>query len=61
MDEVGDDSDQVDKVIDCHKWVQVFDGAVAPLREGKTLFEDMQGRQEALQEPPMAPFANEDE
>ena len=61
VDEVGDNLVQVDEIIDCHRWVQVFDGAAAPLREGKMLFEDMQGRQEALQEPPMAPFANEDE
>jgi hypothetical protein len=61
VDEVGDDSDQVNKVINCHRWVQVFDGAAALLWDSKTLFENMQGRQEALQKPLMAPFSNEDE
>jgi hypothetical protein len=45
----------------CRRWVQEFDGAAEELGEGKTLFEEIHERQEAMCEPPMAPFADEDE
>jgi hypothetical protein len=56
VEEVDDE-----EVGSCHRWAQEFDGAAAELGEGKTMFEELRERQEAMCEPPMAPFADEDE
>jgi hypothetical protein len=56
VEEVGDE-----EADGCHRWVQEFDGAAEELGEGKTLFEEIHERQEAMCESPMALFADEDE
>ena len=44
------------------RWVQEFEGAAAEvLAEGKTLFDELREQQEAMCEPPLAPFADEEE
>ena len=45
----------------CCRWAQEFNGAAEELGEGKTIFEEICERQEAMCEPPKAPFADEDE
>jgi hypothetical protein len=45
----------------CHRWAQEFEGAAEELGEGKTLFEEIRESQEAMCEPPMAPFLDEEE
>ena len=45
----------------CRRWAQEFDGAAEEFGEGKTMFEQMRERQEAMCEPPIAPFVDEDE
>jgi hypothetical protein len=43
------------------RWVQEFDGAAEELGEGNTLFDELRKTQEAMCEPPIAPFADEEE
>jgi hypothetical protein len=43
------------------RWVQEFEGAAEELAEGKTLFDELREQQEAMCEPPLAPFADEEE
>jgi len=43
------------------RWVQEFDGAAQELEEGKTLFDKLCERQEAMCKPPLAPFTDEEE
>jgi hypothetical protein len=45
----------------CCRWIQEFNGAAEELGEGKTLFEEIRESQEAMCEPPMAPFVDEGE
>ena len=45
----------------CRRWAQEFNGAAEEFGEGKTIFEQMHERQEAMCEPPVAPFVDEDE
>jgi hypothetical protein len=45
----------------CHRWAQEFEGAAEELGEGKTLFEEIRESQEAMCEPPIAPFLDEEE
>ncbi|KAI0279323.1 hypothetical protein BGY98DRAFT_1089274 [Russula aff. rugulosa BPL654] len=45
----------------CRRWIQEFHGAAEVLGEGKTLFEEIHESQEAMCEPPMAPFEDNDE
>ena len=57
---------QVEEVDDkeaggCRRWAQEFDGAVEEFGEEKTIFEQMRERQEAMCEPAVAPFVDEDE
>jgi hypothetical protein len=43
------------------RWVQEFEGVTAEeLAEGKTLFNELREQQEAMCEPPLAPFADEE-
>lgn len=57
---------QVEEVDDeetsgCRRWAQEYDGASEELGEGKTLFKEIRETQEAMCEPPMAPFLDEEE
>ena len=57
---------QVEEVDDeetsgCRRWAQEYDGAYEELGEGKTLFKGIRETQEAMCEPPMAPFLDEEE
>ena len=45
----------------CQRWAKEFDGAAEELGEGKTLFEEIRESQEAMREPPMSPFLDEEE
>ena len=44
-----------------HRWVQEFDGTAEELAEGKTLFDELLERQEAMCGPPLTPVADEEE
>ena len=45
----------------CCRWAQEFNGTAEEFREGKTIFEQMRERQEAMCKPPVAPFVDENE
>jgi hypothetical protein len=45
----------------CQRWAQEFDGAAEELGEGTTLFEEICESQEAMGEPPISPFVDEEE
>lgn len=54
--------EEVDDEDSCQRWAHEFPGAAAEiLGEGKTLFEQMKDNQEAMKDPPTAPFLDEDE
>ena len=56
MEEVDDE-----EAGSCRRWAQEYDGAAEELGEGKTLFEEIRETQEAMCQPPMAPFVDDDE
>ena len=43
------------------RWVQEFEGAAEELADSKTLFDKLREQQEAMCEPPLAPFVDKDE
>jgi hypothetical protein len=45
----------------CQRWAQEFDGAAEELGEGTTLFEEICESQEAMREPPISLFVDEEE